>query len=309
MTKIGIAFSGGGIRSAAFCSGVLRRLLQKKVKIDYLSCVSGGGYTGSAYLDWKFRNERKDDKQWHKEFFNHMRQGAGIICHWNKPFQAILEFMAIFSLIFFVTIFVPVLMGVSSAYPLAYVMDFLFGSVLRGGTLSCPEVALQNPNITKEQCDLERQSSLNAIYYRFTLFMAPIATGLTCFILKRLIPKAKYVFSFLFTFCVAFFALVFFPWFIKVFFRFVPIWMKLVLFVALLLIWVTFPPIRSSATLMANIYFYSFVIYWRVFNESAFGFEYGSGTFNLLLGLSAILHSFAPWIMAVQQRLVHLYVR
>jgi len=44
----GLAFSGGGIRSAAFCSGVLRRLLQRNTKIDYLSCVSGGGYTGTA---------------------------------------------------------------------------------------------------------------------------------------------------------------------------------------------------------------------------------------------------------------------
>lgn len=40
-TPIGLAFSGGGIRSAAFCSGVLRRLLKRKVKIDYLSCFQG----------------------------------------------------------------------------------------------------------------------------------------------------------------------------------------------------------------------------------------------------------------------------
>ena len=54
MAQIGVALSGGGIRSAAFCSGALRRLLQKNVKIDFLSCVSGGGYTGSAYVDWKY---------------------------------------------------------------------------------------------------------------------------------------------------------------------------------------------------------------------------------------------------------------
>jgi predicted patatin/cPLA2 family phospholipase len=48
--KFGVAFSGGGIRSAAFCSGVLRRLITKKKEPDLLSCVSGGGYTGSAYM-------------------------------------------------------------------------------------------------------------------------------------------------------------------------------------------------------------------------------------------------------------------
>ena len=53
MAKFGLSFSGGGVRSAAFCSGVLRRLLQKEVRIDYLSCVSGGSYTGSAYVDGK----------------------------------------------------------------------------------------------------------------------------------------------------------------------------------------------------------------------------------------------------------------
>ena len=37
--ETGVAFSGGGIRSAALCSGVLRRLLQVRAKIHYLSCV------------------------------------------------------------------------------------------------------------------------------------------------------------------------------------------------------------------------------------------------------------------------------
>ena len=42
--ETGLAFSGGGIRSAALCSGVLRRLLRDNAEVDYLSCVSGGGY-------------------------------------------------------------------------------------------------------------------------------------------------------------------------------------------------------------------------------------------------------------------------
>ncbi len=46
---IGLSFSGGGIRSAAFCTGVLQGLASNGVlpKIDYLSTVSGGGYIGS----------------------------------------------------------------------------------------------------------------------------------------------------------------------------------------------------------------------------------------------------------------------
>ena len=46
----GLALSGGGIRSAAFCLGALQALAEHKViaQIDYMSTVSGGGYIGSA---------------------------------------------------------------------------------------------------------------------------------------------------------------------------------------------------------------------------------------------------------------------
>jgi hypothetical protein len=46
---IGLAFSGGGIRSATFNLGLLQALAQKGLlsKFDYLSTVSGGGYIGS----------------------------------------------------------------------------------------------------------------------------------------------------------------------------------------------------------------------------------------------------------------------
>lgn len=45
----GLAFSGGGIRSATFNLGILQALAQKGLlhRFDYLSTVSGGGYIGS----------------------------------------------------------------------------------------------------------------------------------------------------------------------------------------------------------------------------------------------------------------------
>ena len=50
---IGLAVSGGGIRSAIFALGVLQLLAGKGwlQKVDYLSTVSGGGYIGSS-LTW-----------------------------------------------------------------------------------------------------------------------------------------------------------------------------------------------------------------------------------------------------------------
>src|SRR5262245_30485321 len=50
----GIALSGGGIRSATFCLGVLQALANKdRLKhFDYISTVSGGGYTGCSLQWW-----------------------------------------------------------------------------------------------------------------------------------------------------------------------------------------------------------------------------------------------------------------
>ncbi len=53
-TLTGLAFSGGGIRSATFNLGVLQALAQLRLlrKFDYLSTVSGGGYIGSWLMAW-----------------------------------------------------------------------------------------------------------------------------------------------------------------------------------------------------------------------------------------------------------------
>ena len=50
----GLAFSGGGIRSATFNLGILQALAQKKMlgDFDYLSTVSGGGYIGAWFSKW-----------------------------------------------------------------------------------------------------------------------------------------------------------------------------------------------------------------------------------------------------------------
>ena len=50
-TKIwGLALSGGGIRSATFCFGLLRALARRELllRFDLLSTVSGGGYIGAT---------------------------------------------------------------------------------------------------------------------------------------------------------------------------------------------------------------------------------------------------------------------
>src|SRR5258706_518456 len=52
-----VCLSGGGIRSASFCLGVVQGLARKGLlgKFQYLSTVSGGGYTGSMLTAWGYR--------------------------------------------------------------------------------------------------------------------------------------------------------------------------------------------------------------------------------------------------------------
>ena len=47
-----LAFSGGGIRSAAVCAGFLWHFAERRLMkdVDFISTVSGGGYTGCSYI-------------------------------------------------------------------------------------------------------------------------------------------------------------------------------------------------------------------------------------------------------------------
>ncbi len=54
---VGLAFSGGGIRSATFNLGVLQKLAELRLLplVDYLSTVSGGGFIGGWWSSWMNR--------------------------------------------------------------------------------------------------------------------------------------------------------------------------------------------------------------------------------------------------------------
>ena len=56
---VGLALSGGGIRSATFCLGFLQELQRLRLLriFDYLSTVSGGGYLGGWWSAWLSRRQ------------------------------------------------------------------------------------------------------------------------------------------------------------------------------------------------------------------------------------------------------------
>ena len=79
---IGLALSGGGIRSATFNLGLLQELhcIGLLPLVDYVSTVSGGGYVGSFWSAWLKRlkkrlgesGSRPDSPEWNAERKQHL---------------------------------------------------------------------------------------------------------------------------------------------------------------------------------------------------------------------------------------------
>lgn len=90
--RFGIALSGGGIRSATINLGLLKTLNRFGIlkKSDYLSTVSGGGYTGS-YIHATLKNEGSYDALFQEKHIQYMRSrgeylfpGTGLRKMWNQ---------------------------------------------------------------------------------------------------------------------------------------------------------------------------------------------------------------------------------
>lgn len=65
---VGLAFSGGGIRSSTFNLGIVQGLHKAGLFecVDYLSTVSGGGYVGSYISSYYHREQTKKDEKFDK---------------------------------------------------------------------------------------------------------------------------------------------------------------------------------------------------------------------------------------------------
>ncbi|MBX3732509.1 MAG: patatin-like phospholipase family protein [Verrucomicrobiae bacterium] len=60
--RVGLALSGGGIRSATFNLGFLQALQDKNLLglVDYVATVSGGGYVGGFWTAWRLHSAKAD---------------------------------------------------------------------------------------------------------------------------------------------------------------------------------------------------------------------------------------------------------
>ncbi|PFX19866.1 Retrovirus-related Pol polyprotein from transposon 17.6 [Stylophora pistillata] len=312
----GLAFSGGGIRSAALCSGVLRRLLQSKAKVDYLSCVSGGGYTGTAFLDWKYRKEKKAKgrEEWHKEFFENMRQRAGYFCNWEKPCQGILDTIVFFFLVLTVTFIEPIVICGSYAFPVAFIIDYLFGKLLRA-KVDCDHVAAtsspSNPNATAqkilEHC-LSRQGTV--AFNKITLFSVLVVIVVIFYILSQKLSKKKSKYFRLFSIIsFLFLSLTFLPFAINDFYIQIPLWSQAFIVVIGWVLWFVLPLLREKTSFGILIYLYSYIIYWKVYEAKIVGVLFSIELFNKLLFASGFIIWFVPYLAQSRRRLVHVFNR
>ena len=336
MANTGLAFSGGGIRSAAFCSGVLRRLLERGVEVDNLSCVSGGGYTGTAYLDWKYREERKarmegtegeGQRDWHEHFFDHITQRSGYICNWQKPIQGILDTVVLFFLVILVTLIHPLIKWGSYAFPLALIMELFFGNLLRY-TSDCDVGASGEYKVTGyastkenaeakmyksqkiERCLEVKGSNQNS---SIILFAVLFILFLISHIFLRLKRSSRRLSVFLrlsrFTFG-SFLVFTIIPFTINEFVVKIPVWAQFLVLPIFVIVWIALPLLRSLTSYVLIIYLYSCVIYWRVYHGELLGyFPYSDSLFHWGLRFSGFSLWIVPVITSLQERLVHVYNR
>lgn len=300
--QIGLAFSGGGIRSAALSSGVLRRLLHRGVKIDYVSCVSGGNYTAAAYLDWKYRNNNEDDHKWHKAFFQQMRTRVGYVCNWQRPLQGILETVVLVLLLITVNLVIPCVMYSTCAFTTAFIINYVFGSIMREG-FECIDVPINatgiavNISITERRCTFEFDMSDPEVRDQCVLFILSTISFIVCHAIKLVASfRISSIARFLQIISALLLAFTFTPWLIQQFINVLPSWLNISVFVLSIFFWLGFPPLRRKASLAIVLYFYAFVIKWRVYQTKVMGIAYDDHLFYVLLLVSSGLIWISPYL-------------
>jgi hypothetical protein len=120
----GLACSGGGIRSASFCLGVLQGLQSKDVirHMDYLSTVSGGGYIGttltigmssgerSSIQDGTFPFGRLDEERHETPEVHHLRDNSRYLLQNGLPSAATAFVIYLRGIIMNAVVLLPILL-------------------------------------------------------------------------------------------------------------------------------------------------------------------------------------------------------
>src|SRR5262245_55544026 len=128
----GLACSGGGIRSASFCLGVLQGLQSKNVigQMDYLSTVSGGGYVGTTLTigmsrssaasgqDGTFPFGRLDDERRETPEVRHLRDNSRYLLRKGLPSAVSALVIYLRGIVMNLIVLTPILLAVAALFVL-----------------------------------------------------------------------------------------------------------------------------------------------------------------------------------------------
>ena len=301
--KFGVAFGGGGIRSAAFCSGVLRRLIDKKKEPDVVSCVSGGGYTGSAYVQWKHKNNGKAVEDWSNEFFNQMKENTGHYCNWSaEGCTGCCDCIILFFLFLFILL-VPVIIFLAFSFPIAFLVKLFYGQFVDGN--SCRK------NAHGEDC--KERKLLFVVSLVIFIFFHLVEHGIRCCEDKKNFFKCKTSKAFLKLGQLISgntFAFTFFPWFIKDFMKYMEWYETALTLLITAIIWFFVPVLRKYSSLVIFVYIYSYVVYWHVYEgEILIMGKYTDDKFRTAMIVSLFILGLLSIFGGLPQRVVYMYNR
>jgi hypothetical protein len=143
---IGLALSGGGIRSATFSLGVLQSLARAKrlASFDYLSTVSGGGYIGAWLSAWIHRkglqsvqdalaqrgpssvssvhNSEPEQVSWLRRYSNYLAPRVGIMSTDSVTLMAVWVRNLFLNLVVIVSFLIAVLLLPKALLPLVQLL-------------------------------------------------------------------------------------------------------------------------------------------------------------------------------------------
>ena len=123
--EIGLAFSGGGIRSACFHLGFLQALIERKKldRVDYLSTVSGGGYIGACF-QWLKHNANNSDND---TLFNQPVRNSTVLNWLRAHGKYLVDGKGINNMTLIAALLASTLFNLAVVLPLLLLLVWLFG--------------------------------------------------------------------------------------------------------------------------------------------------------------------------------------
>lgn len=288
------------------------------MEVDYLSCVSGGGYTGTAYLDWKYHEDHEEKKrEWHKVFFEQMKQRSGYICDWTSCCGGFCDTVC-FVVFIIINFILPVIPWAFYAFPVANTIDVIFGKLMRQSQ-DC-DAALERQREGKGTTEHDNALIIRCLSGSGKQDIAKLFISLFSFFivlffitskLKKGWPRLKSFLLLIEYFVACMLIFTFIPFTIYDFFVKIPALAQVFVGIIAVIVWVGIPFLRRKTSYVTIVYFYSFVIYWKVFRVDlpVFFISHEDHLFHWLLSASGMFLFISSFFTNCRGRFAHGYNR